>query len=530
MRFVNDWPARHARATPEKLAVTDASRGVARTYADLDRRAGGLARFLSREAGVGARDRVAVLAETRVETVEAFFAVARLRATLVPLNAKLAAPELAAVLLDARPRVLLHSAAHAALARALLAALAAATGEDAAPLLLSFDDPAFEAAAIGPRDGVPAEAVVEEDDPWLVLYTSGSTGRPKGALVTHRQVHWNAVQTLLACDLTAEDATITYTPLFYTGGWNVLSTPLWYRGGTVHLEPGFDAARLLARLAAERIEVFFGVPTTLAGIAREPAFAAADLSALRAVLCGGAACPAALLEAWAAKGVALRPGYGLTEVGPNSFGVRPGDPPAKLGSIGRPNLHLEALVADDAGRPLPAGEEGELRLRGPTVFGGYLGNPAATGAALDAEGWFRTGDIVRADADGFYWLVGRRNDMFKSGGEKVYAGEVEAALAAHPAVAEAVVFGVPDERWGEVGRAVVVPRPGAPLSEEELRVFAAGRIAKFKVPKTVVLVASLPRLETGKVARPLVKRMFSEHPFTPAPERSLKNSEAPLPC
>jgi len=510
MRFVNDWPARHARTAPERLAVTDATRGVSRTYADLDRRAGALARHLRDDLGIGVHDRVAVLAESRVETVELFFAVARLRAVLVPLNAKLAPAELEKVLLDARPKALFHSAEQAGAASALARAVAAQGLAEVR--VASYDEGGFEAAASAPGEiakGAPiGEAVVEEDDPWLVLYTSGSTGRPKGALVTHRQVAWNAVQTLLACDLTERDATITYTPLFYTGGWNVLSTPLWYRGGTVHLEPAFDAPRLLERLAEERITVFFGVPTTLGGIAAERGFATADLRALRVVLCGGAACTDALLERWSAQDVRLRPGYGLTEVGPNSFGVRPSDPTSKLGSIGRPNLHLEAKVTDEAGRALGVDEEGELRLRGPTVFGGYLGNPEATAAALDAEGFFRTGDIVRRDADGFFWLVGRHHDMFKSGGEKVYAGEVEAALLTHEAVQEAVVVAVPDARWGEVGHAVVVRRPGASLEAGDLVAHAASRIAKWKAPKSVVFVDALPRLETGKVARAQVRARY----------------------
>lgn len=507
--IANDWPARWAASYPNRIAVTDRARDAAITWGQLDRHAGAIARHLAVEARVGAGDRVAVLAENRIETVETFFAVARLRAVLMPVNVKLALPELVRVFVDAAPKAILFSDEQAAVAKAILAAIADARPTAPPPLLVPIDGPKWHAVASGPRDGVPAEAVVEETDPWLVLYTSGSTGRPKGALVTHRQVLWNAMQTLLACDLGRDDSTITYTPLFYTGGWNVLSTPIWYRGGTVHLMPAFDARAILDCLERERVTTVFGVPTTLAGLAAEPAFPTARLDALRVVLCGGAACSEALLGTYLGRGIRLRPGYGLTEVGPNCLGVRPEDALRKVGSIGRPNLHLEVRITDEEGRPVAAGEEGELRLRGPTVFGGYFGNAEATAAAIDADGFFRTGDVVRADDEGFLYLVGRRNDMFKSGGEKVYAGEVEAAIARHPAVAEVVVFGVPDAKWGEVGRAIVVARPAARIDEETLKTWLQNEIARFKVPKTFALVDALPRTETGKLARVAIKAKYA---------------------
>jgi fatty-acyl-CoA synthase len=509
-KLLNDWPARYAEAFPGSVALTDRSRGDVRTWRDLDARASAIARWLSREARVSPGDRVALLAPTRAEAADLFFACARVRAALVPLNTKLAKPELARVLGDAAPRVLVVDRELAALAHEVIATLGGVAGVSVAgsarPIVIDLDED-LPGIASGPRDP-GAHAIVEERDPWLVLYTSGSTGRPKGALVTHGQIVWNAAQTLLACDLGRDDATITYTPLFYTGGWNVLSTPLWYRGATVHLEPGFEAGRLLAAIERERASVIFGVPTTLADMAAHADFATRDLSSLRVVLSGGAACPPKLLADWAARGVTLRPGYGLTEVGPNSFGTRPEHVARKPGTIGRPNLHLEARVLDEAGTPVRRGDAGELCLRGPTLFGGYLGNEAATLAAIDSAGYFHTGDLVREDEEGFFFLVGRKGEMFKSGGEKVYPGEVEAALARHPAVAEAVVFPVADARWGEVGRAVVVARAGMEIDADALAAWLSGEIARFKVPKRIVVASELPRLETGKVARPLVRERW----------------------
>lgn len=535
-KIANDWPARWAQAKGDKVAVNEPQRGVSRTWKQLDRNAAALARFLSKEAQVGVGDRVAFLGENRVEHADAFFAVARLRALLVPLNHKLSAVELARVVTNAVPKAIVTGGALAERARELALAVKQAQPSQRAPLVIVMDGVReigapgelavfdYEQVLAGPRDGVPAEAVVEESDPWLVLYTSGSTGKPKGALVTHRQILWNNLHTTIACELGPEDTTVTYTPMFYTGGWNVLTNPLWHRGAKVHFLPAFDAGEILALVQREKLTQLFGVPTTLAAMRDHPTFAKTDLSSLRVVLAGGAACPHALIEAYGARGIMLRQGYGLTEVGPNCLGVRPEDALRKCGSIGRPNLHLECRVTDDTGREVVRGEEGELRLRGPTVFGGYLNNEQATQDAIDAEGFFRTGDIVKQDDEGQFWIVGRKNDMFKSGGEKVYAGEVEGAIALHEAVAEVVVLGVADEKWGEVGRAVIVRRPGKALEAEELKTWLQGRLAKFKVPKTVVFVDALPRLETGKIARPAVRAKYGDASAqsASAPAKSVK--------
>jgi len=467
--------AAHARFRPDAEALHDVSTGRRSTYGALYdeslRRAAQL-----RRQGVGAGDVVAVLAQNRGETLALLFACAELVAILFPMNWRLSTEELEWQLAHARPKVLFVDDGQAA--------------RVARPAVPLDADPGPERFR-GP--GAPLEA------PWQLVYTSGSTGRPKGALLTHRQVHWNATNTVLACDLTPADATLTFTPLFHTGGMNCLTTPLLFRGGRVVLTGGVDPAQALALIASERITLLMGVPTIYQMLADHPAFATADLSTVRDALCGGQALPLPLLERYLDRGIPLRQGFGMTEVGPNCFSTPPARVREKLGTVGLPIHHVEVKVVRPDGSEAAIDEPGELWLRGPIVFGGYLHDPDATARAIDPDGWFHTGDVLSVDADGFFRVRGRIKEMYKSGGENVYPAEVEAAIQQHPAVAHAAVIGVPDERWGEVGHAFVEPRPGAALAVEELAAFLDRRLARFKQPKRIVVLPALPRTASGKI-------------------------------
>jgi fatty-acyl-CoA synthase len=473
---VQSWLAAHARFRPDAEALFDASTDRRWTYARLhDDSLRWSARL--RDEGVRAGDRIAVLAGNRGETFAVLFAAAELGAVLFPMNWRLSASELAWQVEHARPSVLLTDPEHRGRVEGV-------------PELALDEDPGPDRLE-GP--GAPLDA------PWQLMYTSGSTGRPKGALLTHQQLLFNAANTVLACDLQTTDATLTFTPLFHTGGMNCLSTPLLFRGGRVVLTPGVDAAQTFALVPAERVTLLMGVPTIYQLLADHPGFAQADLSPVRDALCGGAPLPVSLLQRWLDRGIPLRQGFGMTEVGPNCFSTPPGRVREKLGSVGLP-IHLgEARVVDpDTGLDVEVDAPGELQLRGGAVFGGYLDDPEATARALDDEGWFHTGDVVSRDADGFFRVRGRLKEMFISGGENVYPAEVEAAILAHPEVAHAAVIGVPDPKWGEVGHAWVEPRPGAAVEERALRAFLGDRLARFKQPKRVV-VGEIPRTASGKL-------------------------------
>lgn len=481
------------RLAPGRPALVDRSSGARLTYAELDLGAARVAAALA-SLGVGPGGRVAALAENRVELVELFFACGRLGAALVPLNWRLAPAELGPVLADARPAVLVGDACFRALAEA--AAACGGLGD-----LRWVDLDAELPALVRRAEPWPGAGRVGPEDPALVLYTSGSTGRPKGVVLPHRQLFYNAVATTTAWELGPQDVAPVSTPFFHTGGWNVFATPLWRAGGTVVLLRRFDATDYLAVLGDERCTIAFAVPTQL-GMLRDAAGWGAELPALRTLISGGAPLPPALRDAVRAGGYRLRNGYGLTECGPNCFAISDDEALNRPGSVGWPVPFLEMRLADAEGRDVEApNEPGELLLRGPQLFGGYLHDAERTAEAMAPGGWLRTGDLATRDAGGAYAICGRRKEMFISGGENVFPGEVEAALADHPAVAEAVVVGVPDARWGELGCAFVVARAGQRLTPDELTRFARTRLAAYKIPRQVRLVGELPRLGSGKPDR-----------------------------
>ncbi|TBR17975.1 long-chain fatty acid--CoA ligase [bacterium] len=469
-----------ALSRPDKVALAEDG-GPSYTYAALARESRrALAALKAR--GLRPGDRVALLAHNEAESVVLFFACRAGGLTLCPLNWRLAPPELAAILADYRPALLVSGSAFAADAALL------AKGCDAR-LLSTADLAAARAEATDPG---PLRRPPEPESVPLVLYTSGTTGRPKGAMLPNRMLDANAVHTLLGWGLGPEDSTVSAAPLFHTGGWNVMTLPLLSAGGTVTLTQKFCPERTAELMREGRATALFGVPAMLQTLLE------LDLGVKpKFLISGGAPCPAPLLERFLARGFNFKQGFGMTEVGPNCFCFPDRDVRRKRGSVGVPMAGTRMRLTDESGRER---DEGELWVRGPHAFAGYLGRPEETAKTL-VDGWVRTGDLASRDADGYYYVLGRKKEMFISGGENVYPVEVEAALQAHPGVLEAAVVGVPHERWGEAGRAFVVPRPGELLDPGALAAFLDGRLARYKQPKEILVRPSLPKNAMGKVLK-----------------------------
>lgn len=499
--YQQDWIGKWAVYSPDKTAVREAGSGRALTYAELNRLGNRLAHYVTGELGLQKGSRVAVLAENCLEYLVLFTMAQKTGCILVPLNYRLAGAELDFMVQNAAPDMLIVEEQFEEKLREAPQAGRIPHRRTLAELS-TLCDPAFQKESDERFENIP----VAPHDPIFILYTSGTTGFPKGALYTHKMLFWNSINTAMSLIVNTESRTVNCMPPFHTGGWNVLQTPFLHHGAFVCIMKKFDACRVLELLESERATIFMGVPTMLKMIAEEPAFETADFESLYYLIVGGEPMPIPLIETWHDKGVPIRQGYGMTEVGPNLTSLHQRDAIRKKGSIGRPNFYVDIRIVDEQGKDRPPGEAGELLLRGPMVTPGYWRNPEATRKAFHGN-WFRSGDRVRLDEEGYLYVVDRIKNMFISGGENVYPAEVERVLLQHEAVAEAAVTGVPDERWGEVGKALIVLQKGAGIQTENLIDFCRTQLAKFKVPKYVVFVESLPKNDTGKIDRPRLRNL-----------------------
>ena len=492
---LGSWPARRARKTPRRTALIHQNHAV--SYAELHERTTRLAHAL-RTAGVRRGDRVAYLGPNHPSYLETLFAAGLLGAVFVPLNTRLAAPEIAYQLADSGARTLFHAPSCGALVEGLDVADRFTAGDSAYEELL--------AAA----SAEPIDEPVALDGIAVIMYTSGTTGRPKGAMLTHGNLTWNAVNVLVDHDLTADEVALVSAPLFHTAGLNMLTLPVLLKGGTCVIASSFDPAGTFDLIQRHRITFMFGVPAMFDQIARHPRWPAADLSSLRILPCGGSPVPTPLIAAYQDRGLAFLQGYGLTEASPGTLFLDAEHAVSKAGSAGVPHFFSDVRVVRPDMTPADTGETGEVVVCGPHVMSGYWGLPEETRAVL-ADGWLCTGDAARVDEDGYVTIVDRVKDMIISGGENIYPAEVENALLAHPDIVECAVIGVPDQTWGEVGRAVVVSREGASPSADEVLASLSGRLARYKIPKTLVVVDALPRTASGKLLKGDVRRLYGSH-------------------
>jgi fatty-acyl-CoA synthase len=494
---VFDLLARRAELGPDRTAMEDAVSGKRLSYREMHQRTGRTAALL-RRSGIEPGDRVALLCRNRIEFFELLFACARLGAVAVPLNWRMPAPEIAPLLADCGAKLLLYGCEDAATVEALEIDGLARTG---------LDEPGKDgfAAQRDALEPVTGDRAWPADRTWYLLYTSGTTGQPKAVIQTFGMAIANYVNISQAMGLRGDDTTLCFLPLFHTGGINLTALPALILGARVLVTPGFDLERTIELLERGALDTFFGVPAVYQTISLHPRFDTLDLTRVRCWACGGAPLPDEMFRRYAARGVMVLNGMGMTETGPTVFLMDAANAARKIGSVGKPQLLSAVRLVGSDGRDVPQGEAGELWFAGLGVTPGYFQNPRATAETLVDGSWLASGDLARQDEEGYYYVVGRLKDMYISGGENVYPAEVENQLAGHPDVLEAAVMGVPDQRWGEVGCAYLLPRPGHSLPDyAALQRYLRGRLAAYKVPRYFVPLEEFPRTAAGKVQKHLL--------------------------
>ncbi len=499
--WIGDWLGRRALLSSNREALLDTTTNRRYTYSELNERGNQLAHLLAKECNIDKGDRVAFLLNNRLECIDAFAACGKLGAILVPLNARLAPIEHQEYIINIAPTTLIYESAFDSTIEAFhpntptLTHLLAVDKSDLTQSQSYYKLLKKQAKASPPRPPLRFE------DPAFILPTGGTTGLPKGAVLSHRHIFWNAINTVVCWGLGPADICPIIFPLFHTGGWNVLLIPLFHVGARVLLWQKFDAVDTLKRIEQERCTIIIGVPTMYHMMINSSEFEKTDFSSVRFWLSGGAPCPVSIMEAFWARGQEFAMGYGLTEVGPNNFYMPPGASKAKPTSVGLPFFHNEVRIANDAMEDVKPGEVGELLLKGPHAFSGYWNNPQATQDVIEPDGWVHTGDLARQDQDGYYYIAGRLKLLIVSGGENIFPSEIERVLDTNELVDEAAVVGRPDKKWGEVPVAFVVLKRDASTTEGELIEFMRGKLGRYKVPKRFVFVDALPLTSAGKIDR-----------------------------
>lgn len=497
------WLTKREFLTPDKEALVDGDRRL--TYKQLNRCVNKLCHALT-GMGLEYGDRLAILSYNCLEFVEVIMASAKLGLLLVPLNWRLTANELGFIVGDSGASTLLFDPELSELAGDLVK-----TGKFSNTIVLGgetvLDSRAYDKLLAAQPDVEPApERAPDLDSPHIIMYTAGTTGSPKGAVLSQGASFWNVLN-LESIDFTSNDRDLLVLPMFHIGGIGLFTLPMLYHGATVVIMRTFDPKHCLDLLVKEKITLFFGVPAIFLFLIQHAEFSADAFKSVRCVMSGGAPLPVSLVEQYHKAGVTMQQGFGMSEAAPSIATLGEEFALSKAGSIGRAVFHLDVRIVDDEMNDLPVGGVGELIMRGPNLMQGYWNRPEATEEAF-AGGWFHSGDLARMDEDGCLYIVERKKDMFISGGENVYPAEVENAIYELHQVSETAVIGVKDEKWGETGRAVVALKKGESLSEQEILDYLKTRLAKYKVPKSVVFVDILPRNAAGKVLKTRLRELY----------------------
>lgn len=506
MQIELDWLKKWNLYSPNSVAIKDGETGREYTYKSFYQLSLKGADFLKNKYNILPGDRVAVLAMNELEYLFLFYSLQRLGAIMVPVNFRLTQREVDHIVSDCEPALIVYQEAYTE----IIDNLGNDWNKKSQKLLLSHFSHELGCQNLNVNnyaEGIaPIHFSSKSSDPVMIIYTSGTTGSPKGAIISYDMLFWNAVNTSLRLNISQHDCTVSFLPFFHTGGWNVLTTPFIHRGGKSIFIKKFDADLILKLSSEDKATILFGVPTTMDMLYRSKLFPTINLSSIRYAIVGGEPMPVDLIKIWHEKGIPIRQGYGLTEFGPNVFSLNQEDAIRKIGSIGFTNFYTEAKIIDNEGNELGNNEIGELLLKGPMCMNGYWKNEKATKETIKNE-WLYTGDLVKRDDEGYYYVVGRKKDMYKSGGENVYPPELEQVLRTLPGIREVAVVGVPDAKWGEVGKAFLVKEDPS-LTEEKVNDFCIKNLAKFKIPKYFIFLNELPKGDSGKILKRKLVEMY----------------------
>ncbi|MCP4204155.1 MAG: long-chain fatty acid--CoA ligase [bacterium] len=498
--YVTDWLGKRAGLTPDRVGLIEGLGGPKITYAAWNARVNRSANYL-RSLGVEEGDLVSVYSSNCPEFVDLFWAVGKIGAILHNLNWRLTVHELREIVADAEPVMLFYSPDWQSQVEELRPSF------ESIREVIAFGEPApgersFSERELQPEqlDGLPQLTL---DHPWGIYYTGGTTGLPKGAILTHGNITWNSVNTIASWGIHGAHVAALQLPFFHVGGPNIFMVPLVHVGGTTILCREFSLDETFDLIEKGGITHYVGVPTMYQMIQADPRWEEADFSKLELVISGGAPCPLPIMQKFWDRGIDFKMGYGLTEATGNNFWLPRERVRDKTTAVGMPIFHIDMKIVDESGAEVGPGEAGELLIRGPHVMPGYWNRPEATAETI-RDGWLWTGDLAVRDDEGFYTIKGRSKDMFISGGENVYPAEVESVMLAFEGVAEAALVGVPDEKWGEVGKACLVLAPGTDFSEDSFKAFLAERLAKYKLPRIVEILDELPKTAIGKIDKKLL--------------------------
>lgn len=506
---IGEWISKRAILRPEKPFLTDKEKVY--NNRQFNDRVNQTANTLL-NLGVMKGDRVALLMSNCSEFLEIFFACAKTGAIMVPLNFRLAVPELLYIISDSGPRILIYSAEFAAKIKDISAAATCVqkyfrNNGDGMPGEELFSDYVNRNSPAEP----PVIHEVALKDPLFIMYTSGTTGDPKGAVLSHGNILFGAIHSLLGYGVDRSYKSLVVAPLFHIGALAASVTPIVYAGGSIVISSFFNAAETLQMICREKINYMFAVPVMFQLMTTVEEWKGADLSHVHFFISGGAPIPLPVIKKYQEeKGIGFVQGYALTETGRlTSLDLE--DSISKAGSVGKEVFHVDLRIVDEQDNDLPSDKPGEIIVRGPNVFSGYWGREIETLKAMKG-GWFRTGDMGRRDEEGFVYIVGRKVEMIISAGENIYPVEVERAILSLPQVKEAAVVGMADAKRGEVVAAFVILHPGAQISENEICNALAGKIAHYKIPKKVIFVDEFPRNAAGKVLKRILKKRIEDKP------------------